>query len=242
MKVFYIKKKSMYIFLFLVLLIILLLALFKNSSMPVSYMPIVNKVIGVDPGHGGVDPGAIGVTGVEEDEINLKIGLKLKRLIEQSGGIVVMTRDTGEGLYTEKSKTLKEMKKEDLLNRKEIIENGKCNIFVTIHLNSFEQSKYYGAQTFYKKGCNESMKLSNYIQNELKNVLDKNNHRVPQERDDVYLLKEINIPVVLVECGFLSNPKEEKLLTSDRYQEKIAWAIYTGIMKYFGEIEGDYKF
>ena len=178
------------------------------------------------------------MTGVKEDEINLKIGLKLKRLIEQGGGIAAITRDTQEGLYTESSKTIKEMKKEDLLKRKEIIEVSKCNVFITIHLNSFGESRYYGAQTFYKNGCNESMKLANNIQDELRNVLDKNNHRVPQERDDVYLLKEINIPSVLVECGFLSNPQEEKLLISDKYQDKVAWAIYTGIMKYFSEVEG----
>ena len=86
------------------------------------------------------------------------------------------------------------------------------------------------------------MELANCIQDELRNILDKNNHRVPQERDDVYLLNEINKPAVLVECGFLSNPAEEKLLISDKYQEKIAWAIYMGIMKYFSSVDGDYNF
>lgn len=226
----------------LILIILLLLALYKNKSKPVYYIPMINKTVGIDPGHGGVDPGAVGITGVREDEINLKIGLKLKRLIEQSGGLVIITRDTKEGLYTEESKTIREMKTEDLENRREIINKGKCNIFLTIHLNSFEQSKYYGAQTFYKKGCKDGMELANCIQDELREVLDKNNHRIPQERDDVYLLNEVNISAVLVECGFLSNPVEEKLLISDKYQEKIAWAIYMGIMKYFSNGEGDYKF
>lgn len=226
----------------LILIILLLLALYKNKSKPVYYIPMINKTVGIDPGHGGVDPGAVGITGVREDEINLKIGLKLKRLIEQSGGLVIITRDTKEGLYTEESKTIREMKTEDLENRREIINKSKCNIFLTIHLNSFEQSKYYGAQTFYKKGCKDGMELANCIQDELREVLDKNNHRIPQERDDVYLLNEVNISAVLVECGFLSNPVEEKLLISDKYQEKIAWAIYMGIMKYFSNGEGDYKF
>ncbi|NMB26550.1 MAG: N-acetylmuramoyl-L-alanine amidase CwlD [Tissierellia bacterium] len=244
MKIIYIKKENLYMILsgVLILIILLLLALYKNKSKPVYYIPMINKTVGIDPGHGGVDPGAVGITGVREDEINLKIGLKLKRLIEQSGGLVIITRDTKEGLYTEESKTIREMKTEDLENRREIINKSKCNIFLTIHLNSFEQSKYYGAQTFYKKGCKDGMELANCIQDELREVLDKNNHRIPQERDDVYLLNEVNISAVLVECGFLSNPVEEKLLISDKYQEKIAWAIYMGIMKYFSNGEGDYKF
>lgn len=226
----------------LILIILLWFVVYRNKSKPVYYIPMINKTIGIDPGHGGVDPGAVGITGVKEDEINLRIGLELKRLIEQSGGLVIITRDTKEGLYTEESKTVREMKTEDLKNRKEIIEKGKCNIFLTIHLNSFEQSKYYGSQTFYKKDCKDSMELANSIQDELRDMLDKNNHRIPQGRDDVYLLNEVNIPAVLVECGFLSNPVEEKLLVSDKYQEKIAWAIYMGIMKYFSDIEGGYNF
>ncbi len=244
MKIIYIKKRYFKIILFLILFLIvfLLLALFKAKTVSTFYLPITNKIIAIDPGHGGIDPGAIGITGVREDEINLKIGLILKRLIEEKGGTVIITRETKEGLYTEKSKTIKEMKKEDLENRKEIVEKGNSHILVTIHLNSFSDSRYYGAQTFYKKDCNESMKLANHIQDELRNILDKNNYRVSQERDDVYLLRETNIPSVLVECGFLSNNKEEKLLISEEYQEKIALAIYSGIIKYFHEIEGQHKF
>ena len=244
MKIIYIKKKHLFIFLVFILLLIILswIALVREKSKSVYYIPMFNKVIGIDPGHGGVDPGAVGITGVKEDKINLKIGLKLKRFMEQSGGIVVITRDDHEGLYTEKSKTMKEMKREDLENRRKIIENGQCNIFITIHLNSFIESRYYGAQTFYKKNCDRSLKLANYIQDELRDVLDKSNHRVPQEREDVYILNELEIPSVLVECGFLSNPKEEKLLMSNEYQEKIAWAIYMGIMNYFSEMEEGYNF
>lgn len=237
------KKKYIYIILsFTTVLLLLFIGISRNRSISVSYLPITNKIIGIDPGHGGVDPGAIGISGVREDEINLKIGLKLKRFIEQSGGIVVMTRVTDEGLYTKESKTIREMKTEDLHNRKKIIEDGQCHVFITIHLNSFGQSQYYGAQTFYGEGNQDSILLSNYIQDELKKVLDKNNNRLPQKRDNVFLLNEIQIPSVLVECGFLSNSKEEKLLNTDKYQEKIAWAIYVGIMRYFNEINGKYSF
>ncbi len=237
MRIIYISKRKLYmgLFSFFIIIFLMLLLVLRDRAEPVSYIPITNKIVGIDPGHGGVDPGAIGVSGVQEADINLKIGLKLKRLIEQSGGIAVMTRDTDKGLYTERSKSLKEKKTEDLHNRKRIIEDGKCDIFITIHLNSFEQSKYYGAQTFYRKGSQEGMKLSNCIQEELRKVLDENNHRQPQEREDVFLLNELEIPSVLVECGFLSNPREEGLLATDEYQERIAWAIFTGIIKYFEE-------
>jgi len=200
-----------------------------------SYSLMATKVIGIDPGHGGIDPGAVGKNGISENEINLNISLKLKRFIEQSGGIVVITRDDKKGLYTENLGSTKQKKTEDLKKRREIINRGKCDIFLTIHLNSFPQSKYYGAQTFYKSGCKESKKLAIIVQEELRRALDTDNKRMPQEREDVYLLKEVEVPSILIECGFLSNSREEKLLSDDRYQEKIAWAIYIGIMKYINE-------
>lgn len=207
-----------------------------NKAEPI-YLPITNKVIGIDPGHGGVDPGAVSKNGIKEDDINLKIALKLKRFIEHSGGIAIMTRDTDKGLYSSEAKTLRQMKSEDLKKRKEIIENSNCEMFVTIHLNSFTRSKYYGAQTFYNEEFEESKKLAYIIQDELKNILDKDNYRQPTHRDDVYLLKDMKIPSVLIEAGFLSNPEEENLLDTTEYQEKIAWSIYAGIMKYFSQKE-----
>lgn len=207
-----------------------------NKAEPI-YLPITNKVIGIDPGHGGVDPGAVSKGGIKEDDINLKIALKLKRFVEHSGGVAILTRNIDEGLYTENSKTLREMKNEDLKRRKEIIDQSDCDIFVTIHLNSFTQHKYYGAQTFYNEELEESKKLAYIIQDELKNILDKENNRQPSHRDDVYLLKEAKIPSVLIEAGFLSNPEEERLLNTSEYQEKIAWSIYAGIMKYFSQKE-----
>lgn len=244
MKVIYIRKKELYIgIIILILLIILKFCLFKEyKTEEVSYLPISNRIIGIDPGHGGVDPGAVSKTGIKEDDINLKIALKLKRFIEQSGGIAIMTREEDKGLYTSKSKTLREMKTEDLKNRKNLIVEADSEVFISIHLNSFTKSRYYGAQTFYMKDDEISLDLANIIQEELKHVLDKDNNRQPTYRDDVYLLKEMTIPTVLVEGGFLSNPIEEKLLITEEHQEKIAWSIYVGIMKYFSKINGDYNF
>ena len=234
MKVLYIKKKYVYIILMILMLLGIIFFL-KREKVVTSYLPITNKVIGIDPGHGGIDPGAVGKNGISENQINLSICLKLKRFIEQSGGMVVITRDDTNGLYTDKSISVKDKKTEDLNKRKEIINNGKCDIFLTIHLNSFPQSKYYGAQTFYSDRCKESRRLAYAVQEELKNVLDIDNKRVPQKTDDVYLLHEAEMPSILIECGFLSNTREEVLLTDEVYQEKIAWAIYIGITKYFNE-------
>ena len=239
MRVIYIKRKNLYLGIITVAVIAILLYifLFNQEAVPTMNILISDKIIGIDPGHGGIDSGAVGPSGVAEDEINLQIALKLKDIIVENGGKVVMTRETDEGLYTDKSKTLKEMKTEDLHKRKEIIERENCDILISIHLNSFEESKYYGAQTFYGKDNEESRKLAISIQNQLKEELDKDNKRVAQELEDVFLINELDIPAVLVECGFLSNPKEEKLLADEDYQMKVALAIYNGIVKYLMEIE-----
>lgn len=244
MKVIVIRKQ------YLLTAIIFLLALMslgyislnKSKLVAVTYLPISNKIIVIDPGHGGVDPGAVSKNGIKEDEINLKIALNLKRLIEQSGGVVIMTRETDKGLYTSKSNTLRQMKTEDLHNRKQLIEDSGSQVFISIHLNSFIRPSYYGAQTFYKKGSKDSEHFALIIQKELKNILDKENNRQPQDRDDVFLLNEVTIPSVLVECGFLSNSKEEQLLIDETYQEKIAWSIYIGVMNYFSEIDSRYEY
>lgn len=239
MKIIYISTKLLYTMLLLFIFLLVCIIIFYREYHKVEeiYLPITNKIIGIDPGHGGVDPGAVSKNGLTEDEINLKIALKLKRFIEHSGGIAVLTRDQDVGLYTDKSSTLRQMKTEDLKNRKALIEAADCDIFLTIHLNSFTKSKYYGSQTFYSDNVSGSKDLAYILQEELKNVLDKENMRIPSFRDDVYLITEMEIPSVLIEAGFLSNDDEEKLLNTSEYQEKIAWSIYVGIMKYFSEMD-----
>lgn len=247
MKVIVIRKQYFIISIISIIFILALIifgyiSLRESKAMAVTYLPISNKIIVIDPGHGGVDPGAVSKNGIKEDDINLKIALNLKRLIEQSGGVVIMTRETDKGLYTSKSTTLRQMKTEDLHNRKQLIEDSGSQVFISIHLNSFIRPSYYGAQTFYKKGSKDSEYFALIIQKELKNILDKDNNRQPQHRDDVFLLNEVTIPSVLVECGFLSNVKEEQLLIDETYQERIAWSIYIGVMNYFSEIDSKYEY
>lgn len=223
----------------LIISIVIVLYLFKiyseEQDVVPTFSPIANRIIAIDPGHGGIDPGAVSIRGTKEDEVNLDIALKLKRLVEQSGAIAIMTREEDVGLYSDEAESLRQMKREDLKARKELVEDSESEIFISIHLNSFINTRYYGAQTFYRQESEEGQKLSIKIQEKLRDILDKDNKRQPQKRDNIYVLNEIDIPSVLVECGFLSNPNEDKLLRDENYQEKIAWAIYTGILDYFQE-------
>ena len=221
-----------------IIITILFIVKIKNTSEDVmKYMPVTNKTIILDAGHGGIDPGAMSNDKtILEKDINLQITKKIKELIEASGGNVILTREEDVSLYEDgDNKTTRQKYNENLKNRKKIIEESQADMFVSIHLNAFEDSKYYGAQTFYPKDKDDSKFLANLIQEELKRVVDNTNNREIKPRDDIYLLKENKIPSTLIECGFLSNEKESKLLTDEEYQDKIAWSIYIGIQKYFSE-------
>ncbi|MGL5506462.1 MAG: N-acetylmuramoyl-L-alanine amidase CwlD [Paraclostridium sp.] len=214
----------------------------KNSQDVITYMPVTNKVILLDAGHGGIDPGALNKDKtVLEKDVNLQITLKLRDLLESSGCLVLLTRDDDSSLYEESGdKTTRQKYNENLKNRKKIIQESGVDAFVSIHLNALDvksnpsHSKYKGAQTFYPQGKEDSKLLSTFIQEELKRVVDNTNNREIKPREDIYLLKENEIPSVLIECGFLSNEQEANLLKDEKYQEKIAWSIYAGIQKYFG--------
>ncbi len=206
-----------------------------RDAIETSSLPTFRRVIIIDPGHGGVDGGASGKeTGVLEKDINLEISLKLKEILEESGSLVLLTRDGDYGLYTEGN--IRQKKNEDLRNRKKIFDESEADAIISIHLNSFPQSKYYGAQTFYPSNSENSKLMATLIQEELIRVLNNGNTRKAKTKNDIYLLKKPKVPIVLVECGFLSNPKEEKLLQDSEYQYKIAWSIYVGMLRYFQRI------
>lgn len=183
----------------------------------------------VDAGHGGKDPGKVGVTGCYEKDINMQIAEKLKGFLEMEGIEVVFTRDDDYGLYSEMDSNKKSA---DMRNRVSLIEETNPILTVSIHQNSYTDESIKGAQTFYYSGSEESKKLAGNIQTRLVNTLDKENHRKEKTNDSYYLLKNTTSPIVIVECGFLSNTEECKALESDYYQEKVAWAIYMGIMQY----------
>ena len=205
----------------------------KNRTVETVALPVSNKVIVIDVGHGVPDEGAESSNGTTEAESNLKIALKVQNLLEQSGATVILTRSDENAIYDIDSKTLKQKKISDIHNRVKIGNESSADIFVSIHLNKIPQEQYWGWQTFYKQESQEGQKLATCIQNNLNETIQKENNRVPMKIDNIYIIKHVEIPISIVECGFLSNPEEEKLLLTDEYQTKLAWGIYTGIMDYF---------
>ena len=165
----------------------------------------------------------------------LKIVLKLQNLLEQSGAKVILTRSDENAIYDIDKKTLREKKNSDIRNRAKIGNTSSADIFVSVHLNKIPQSQYSGWQTFYKKNNEDSKRLATCLQNNLNEAIQKENKRVPLQIDNVYIVKKVEIPISIVECGFLSNPEEEKNLQQDEYQDRLAWGIYNGIMSYFSE-------
>ena len=232
-------KKIIFGIISLVIVIVSVIEVKTASEEVIKIMPITNKTIIVDAGHGGIDPGSMtDDQSVKEKDVNLKITKKVKELLEASGAMVILTRNDDTSLYTEQvGKTIRQKYNENLKNRKKIIQESSADMFISIHLNKFQESKYYGAHTFYPAGKEDDKQLATYIQGELKRVVDKTNNRKIKSTNDIYLIKDNEIPSTLIECGFLSNDKEAKLLNDEEYQDQIAWAIYVGIQKYFSETE-----
>ena len=177
--------------------------------------------------------GAVSNDGISEAEINLKISLKLQNLLEQSGATVILTRSDENGIYDIDKTTLKQKKVSDIRNRVKIGNSSSADIFVSIHLNKIPQPQYFGWQCFYQAKSELSQKLAKSLQKSLNESIQKENDRVPMKLDNVYIIKHVEIPLSIVECGFLSNPEEEKQLLDDDYQNHLAWGIYMGIINYF---------
>lgn len=184
-------------------------------------------------GMDGEDGGASSGNGTTEADINLSIVSKVQSLLEQSGCTVILTRSDKNAIYDLDSKTLRQKKVSDIKNRVKIGNEASADIFVSIHLNKIPQSQYYGWQTFYKQSNEQSKALATCIQNSLNEAIQKENKRVPLKIDNIYIVDKVTIPTSIVECGFLSNPEEEKQLLNDEYQGRLAWGIYTGIIDYF---------
>lgn len=206
-----------------------------NSLMSenVSSTPISNHTIILDAGHGYPDGGAIGNDGSIESELNLDIVLKLQNLLESANCTVVLTRSDENGIYETSSDTIRKQKVSDMKNRVQIGNNSDAEIFLSIHMNKLAQQKYSGWQTFYKNQDETSKKIAQNIQTSLNYFIKKENNRTIKSISDIYLTKHVEIPLVLVECGFLSNSEENKLLQVDSYQNELAWSIYIGLMDYF---------
>ena len=197
-------------------------------------LPPSGRCVVLDAGHGAPDGGAVGISGVLEKDINLKIAKKLQHLLEQSGTYVIMTRSDDNNIAPDEKGKIRDIKRADLKARRDFKNTPNADIFVSIHMNKFPEQKYKGAQVFYARSPQNGKALGEAIQKSFAENLDPANTRAAKAADNsIYVLKDSKIPSVIAECGFLSNPDEEKLLKTDEYQDKIAWAIYLGITDFF---------
>ena len=186
------------------------------------------NVIVIDCGHGGDDPGKVGVNGALEKDINLTIGKLVKKKLEEKKYEVVMTRETDEILAAGNSNN---KKAEDMKARVALINEAAPVLAVSIHQNSYHEADIRGAQVFYYSHSEESENAAKIMQESLLAV-DAENTRQAKSNDTYYLLKRTKVPILIVECGFLSNPEEAEELADEEYQKKIAEAITDGIEKY----------
>lgn len=203
---------------------------------------IATKEVIIDPGHGGLDGGAVGIGGVVEKGINLSISLKLKKFFEAAGYRVIMTREDDRSIYSSGSDTIREKKTSDIHNRFHFMEQYPKAIFISVHQNKFEQSQYSGTQVFYSANNDDSKLLAGFIQSRVKTMIQNDNDRVIKPAgDNLYLLYHAKSPAVMVECGFLSNPNEANLLQNSGYQNKLAYAIFCAALDYYSGNQGTKK-
>lgn len=195
---------------------------------------VQDHVIVLDPGHGGADPGMLGIGGLEEKKINLEVSLRLQRVLEEKGFTVVMTRETDRGLYDESSNS---KKSQDMQRRIALINESKPVLTVSVHQNSYQDSSVKGPQVFYYEHSAEGEKLAKALQDSLNTGLNVERPRVEKANTTYYLLKRSEGTLVIAECGFLTNPDEAALLQTEEYQEKVAAALAEGILTYL-EQEG----
>ena len=218
------------------ILMVSMFAAARQGAVYVTSLQVENKnkiCVVIDAGHGGSDPGKVGINNQLEKDINLSVAEILKGFLQAEDIDVVMTRENDNGLYDEDASN---KKVQDMKRRLEIIEKADPVIVVSIHQNSYHEEDVKGAQVFYYSTSESSKLLADVIQKQLKS-LDPENHREAKGNDSYFLLKKTSKPIVIVECGFLSNREEAEKLSSPLYQEKMAWNIHMGIMKYLNEAD-----
>lgn len=184
----------------------------------------------LDAGHGGEDGGAVSASGIYEKDVNLSITLKLHELLRANGISVVLTRSEDILLYDRTVDYHGRKKALDLAARRKIAEETPNCVFVSIHLNAFPQTQYSGLQVWYSQNTPSSLTLAQTIQHMTAEHLQlQNNRRVKLATSSIYLLHHLQCPAILVECGFLSNPEEAALLSTEEYQNKLAFLLFLAI-------------
>ena len=232
-----VNKKRIYFILTMIMISVVSFAtrIKTENTTPTVSLPVSNKTIVLDAGHGYPDEGAESDNGVTEASLNLSITKKVQILLEQSGCNVVLTRSNENGIYDLDSNTLRKKKVSDIKNRVKIGNESSADAFISIHLNKISQSKYYGWQAFFKQNSDKSEQLARSIQEELNSSIQRENKREALKITGKYIIEHVEIPITIIECGFLSNPEEAELLQQEEYQNRLAWGIYNGITDYFYE-------
>lgn len=193
--------------------------------------PLATNIV-IDAGHGGEDSGALSNSGLTEKEVNLDICLTLDKILKFSGFNTQMIRTDDRSIHKDDAKTTRERKVSDLHNRVDQANSNPDNILVSVHQNHFSDSKYYGAQMFYSCNHFQSKNLADCIRSSVTGLLQRNNTRETKKASGIFLLDNVTIPAVIVECGFLSNPDESELLATSEYRDDMAYSIYLGILEY----------
>jgi len=232
-----VKKSNLTLIILIFLLSIALYCLNLGGDVtatPASSISSLGTVI-VDAGHGGEDPGKVSAfSGAKEKDINLAIAKFLAEELKSAGYQVIMTREEDKLVYKEGTTDITEKRRQDLTRRKDIMDNSGADIVVSIHMNDFSQSKYYGAQVFYPPNSEESKSLAECVQKALREDVDPTNKREALVKTTpILILRNLKTPTIVVECGFLSNEKEEENLRTESYQKKLAKAIKKGIDNYY---------
>lgn len=186
-------------------------------------------VVVIDAGHGGNDPGKVGVDQSLEKDINLDIAKRLAHYLEQADVKTILTREEDKGLYSE---TDTRKKSADMKARCSLIDEVQPDLVVSIHQNSYHQEQVSGGQVFYYTGSVKGKRLAEIIQKRFDYVLGEKNTRKAKANNSYYLLLHVKCPIVIVECGFLSNWQEAARLNSPEYQDRMAWTIHMGVMEY----------
>ena len=210
-----------------------------EGVIPASADAVQRPVIVLDAGHGGLDSGAVGKNGTLEKDINLSIVLHLQQLLELSGFDTVLTRDEDISIYDAGVEGIRNQKLSDMDNRLEIVQSHPDSIFLCIHQNNYKDPQYFGAQMFYNNNHPNNRSLAQIMQNRFAVLQEGNDREIKLSGDELFLLKNNTNPSLMIECGFLSNPEEEALLSTTEYQQKVAFTIYSGLLEYIEKTAPD---
>lgn len=234
-----VNKKSLHLTLVLIgcFLVLAVCARITERALPAAADTSNKPVIVLDAGHGGLDSGAVGTSGVLEKDINLSIVLTLRDMFEMSGFEVVLTRDEDISIYDPGVEGIREQKLNDMDNRLEIIQSYPDSIFLCIHQNNFTDPRYFGGQMFYNNNNPKNRTLAQIMQNKFAQLQPGNGREIKLSGNELYLLRFNKNPSLMIECGFLSNPEEEQQLSTWEYQQKVAFTIYGGVMEFLDATE-----